>query len=369
MRILPIILLAASSGYGCQGQSAQTVGGGCDGCEMMLEGMPERINAMDTSIAWNATDKRMVITGTVYQSNGKIPAGGTIVYYYHTNREGRYAQTKGQINGKLHGNLRGWVKVDKAGHYKIFTSVPGAYPNEKIPAHVHMIVKEPGINEYYIDDIHFDDDPLLTTALRKKNQSRGGSGVIMTEEKDGVTYVERNITLGLHIPNYPVENEQQIASGLSVGENCPAFDPIHFSGPDKGKRRCPMCSYGSGQGVIIWWNDPNTETLAGLLKKFDPMIELYGPKNLRVFVVYMNPEKKVIEVVTKDLTNLAARSELKNCALTFIPIPDDQLTFNDYQLNQKVKNTIMIYRKRKIIDKFVNYQGQDLSELLHRLTL
>jgi protocatechuate 3,4-dioxygenase, beta subunit len=369
MRILLIILMAAGPWYGCKGQSSPAVGGGCDGCELMFEGMPERINAMDTSIAWKATDRRMVISGTVYQSNGKIPAGGTIVYYYHTNREGRYAQGKAQVNGKRHGELRGWVKTDANGNYKIFTCVPGAYPNRDIPAHVHMIVKEPGINEYYIDDIHFDDDPLLTTAVRRNNQSRGGSGVIMTDEKSGVTYVERNITLGLHIPNYPVKDEQQIASGLSVGENCPAFDPIHFSGPDKGKTRCPMCSYGFDQGVIIWWNDINTETLVGLLKKLDPIIDKYGFKKLRVFVVYMNPERKVLKAMTKDMTSLATKSELKNCALTYIPIPDDQQSFDDYQLNLNVKNTIMIYRKRKVIDKFVNYQSQDLSELLHRLSL
>lgn len=347
----------------------QPVGGGCDGCEIMYEGMPKFINATDTSAAWRSTDKRMIITGTVFQSNGKTPAAGTIVYYYHTNRQGIYGQGKMQVDGKRHGQLRGWVKTDSRGNYRIYTCVPAAYPREKFPAHVHMIIKEPEINEYYIDDINFDDDPLLTTEVRKKNMNRGGSGVILTSESGGITYVERNITLGLHIPDYPLRSNSEIASGLSVGENCPAFDPIHFSGPDKGKNGCPMCRYGSGQGVILWWNDNDTESLITLLKALERKISEKGLSQLRVFAVYMNPENKSQQALTNELTLLAGKNGLQSTALLCLPVGEETGTLADYQLNKKVKNTIMVYRKRKVVDKFVNYSKQDISQLLNRLAL
>ncbi len=182
-------------------------------------------------------------------------------YYYQTNEKGLYVPAKNQTQARRHGVLRGWVKTNLKGEYKIYTIQPAPYPKEKIPAHIHMVIKEPQMNEYYIDDIHFDEDPLLTTAVRNKQPNRAGSGIMLTSEKNGVMYAERNITLGLHIPDYLVKNNNEASSGLSVGENCPAFDPIHFSGPDEGKTRCPMCSYGFDQGIIIWWNNGTPKRL------------------------------------------------------------------------------------------------------------
>ena len=71
------------------------------------------------------------------------------------------------------------------------------------PAHIHPIVKEPDKNEYYIDEYVFDDDPLLTQERRSKLEDRGGSGIIhLARRGDGVWIGQRNITLGLNIPDY-----------------------------------------------------------------------------------------------------------------------------------------------------------------------
>lgn len=311
----------------------------------------------------------MVISGVVYQSDGKKPAPNVIIYYYHTNSAGLYAQSKGQIQGKRHGEIRGWVKTNSKGEYKIFTSVPAAYPRERIPAHVHMVVKEPGLNEYYIDEIQFDDDPFLTTAERKKNPGRGGSGVIITDEERGVIFVERNITLGLHIPDYPVKNTKDVPSGLSVGESCPAFEPLHLSGADSGKVRCPMCSYGTGQGMMIWWNNHNTDQLVAFMKKLDLLIDKAGLQKLRVFVIYMNPERKSFKAMTKDLNHLVLANGIRNCAVLCLNGLAEDNALREYQINRAALNTILIYRRRKVIDKFVNVTSLDSGELLNRLAL
>ena len=42
--------------------------------------------------------------------------------------------------------------------------------------HIHISIREPEIkNEYYIDELVFDDDPLLTTAKRAALENRGGT--------------------------------------------------------------------------------------------------------------------------------------------------------------------------------------------------
>jgi protocatechuate 3,4-dioxygenase beta subunit len=362
-----IILISLMSIYSYAQSNRKIVGGGCDGCELMFEGMPKNLNNTDTISAFTNSKSRLMVSGVIYQSDGKTPASGTILYYYQTNESGLYAPATNQTIARRHGGLRGWVKTNDRGEYRIFTIKPGPYPGRDIPAHIHMVIKERSLNEYYIDDIQFDDDPLLTSAVRKKNTNRAGSGVMITWESDGILHAERNITLGLHIPDYP--GKQIMASGLSVGESCPAFEPIHFSGPDKGKSRCPMCSYGSDQGIIIWWNDPSLETLKGLLKNLAPLIAKHGIKKLRVFAVCMNSERKSLNDMTREMTMLSGQQGLQNCALLYIPLPEDLSTYTEYQLDLNAKNTVMIYRKRKVIDKFVNFNSTDPKALLQKLVL
>ena len=81
---------------------------------------------------------------------------------------------------------------------------PASYPDAKIPAHIHPVIYEPGKNEYWIDEYLFDGDPFLTPQERKKQEKRGGSGIIVLEELNGVLYGKRDIVLGRNIPDYPL---------------------------------------------------------------------------------------------------------------------------------------------------------------------
>ncbi len=141
---------------------------------------------------------------------------------------------------RRHGHIRGWVKSDAAGHYAIYSIRPAPYPKEDIPAHIHLSIKEPDIaNEYYTDELVFDDDPLLTGAKRKALENRGGSGVLRVLEEGKLQTAEHNIILGLHIPNYPKKAPANL-SGLEIGLDQPSFIPYHAYGPDKGSRFVSM---------------------------------------------------------------------------------------------------------------------------------
>ena len=70
------------------------------------------------------------------------------------------------------------------------------------PDHIHITVKEPDKNEYYIDEIVFDDDPLLTKDKRERLVNRAGSGIVKPKLKNEILMVHRDIILGLNIPNY-----------------------------------------------------------------------------------------------------------------------------------------------------------------------
>jgi protocatechuate 3,4-dioxygenase beta subunit len=169
----------------------------------MYEGMPKWLG-WQTSIAGESEPgEPLEMQGVIYRVDGKTPAPDVILYVYHTDARGDYSPTPGQVHGRRHGHLRGWMKTDREGRYRFRTIRPAPYPNARIPAHIHPIVKEPGRNEYYIDEYVFAGDPLVTRKERGRIEGRGGSGVVeLSRNKEGVWIGQRDIILGRNIPNY-----------------------------------------------------------------------------------------------------------------------------------------------------------------------
>ncbi len=188
--------------------STKRVGGDCEAgyCDLIYLGMPEEIMAVDTSAGWHEEGQKLLVKGTVFQLDGKTPAPNVIIYYHHTDNNGYYSPGNKPEDQTRHGHIRGWVKSDENGKYAIYTIRPAPYPNTDIPAHIHIIIKEPDIgNEYWIDDLVFDDDTLLP-AYRKKypaSAPRCGSGVLRVVPNDNLQIAEHDFVLGLNIPNYP----------------------------------------------------------------------------------------------------------------------------------------------------------------------
>ena len=93
--------------------------------------------------------------------------------------------------------------TNQSGEYSFRTVRPKAYPKRDTPQHIHLHVIEPNKGTYYIDDITFDDDPLLSQEYREKANCRGGCGISTPEkDTDGEWKVSRFIVLGRNIPNY-----------------------------------------------------------------------------------------------------------------------------------------------------------------------
>ncbi len=321
---------------------------------------------------FNEPGPKMVISGVIYKADGKTPAPNVILYIYHTDQTGKYIAKEEQTGwAKRHGHIRGWMKTNAKGEYKFYTLKPAHYPGSNIPAHIHPIIKEPDKNEYWIDEYLFDDDKFLTTEERKKNRNYGGNGVIVLEEKDGLLYGERDIYLGRNIPNYPLPKIAGIQSGLELGDNCPAFDPLHISGADAGKHVCPMCKYGYGQGIMIWFNNTRIDKLKYFATMLEGEMEQRSEKNLRVFIIYMNPTYNINDAAGQKklqakLKNWCEKENLKKVALLFVPSPVHEESCGLFKINPKVENTVFIYKKRKITDKWVNidYSDESLKAIL-----
>ncbi|GAB4463036.1 MAG: hypothetical protein Fur0028_15040 [Bacteroidales bacterium] len=360
-----ILIFLISNLTSCNGQTTKQtnetkqsskVGGGCEGCELMYVGMPEQILSENTSSGWNEGKQKLILTGKVFQLDGKTPAPNIIIYYWHTDDRGLYSsdnQTPKQA--KEHGKLRGWVKSDKNGNYKIMISRPAAYPNDNIPQHIHLSIKEPGINEYYAD-LYFDDDPLYLIHKKKYGKlDRAGTEILRVVLGGNIQIAEHNFILGLNIPDYPTKNKADIQSGLNIGEDQPSFIPFHAFGPDKNTRTCPVCKYGRYHGILYFVGEnPNWDEIKKWLKQLDNE-SVSREKYLKAYFVYGNSKNYNQQARQIALEKIGEELGLKKIALTFVPsFSDTESEANLNKINSEVENTFIIYRHRTIIDKYVN---------------
>ncbi|MCM5661457.1 dioxygenase family protein [Galbibacter mesophilus] len=199
---LIILLLNVSS---CKGQTERNVGGPCEDCEALLDYKKLNIkpNAIDTIPGFLKNDPKIKITGTVFQKDGKTPASDVVLYIYQVDRKGIYQSSNQPIGWeKRHGQHRTWLKTGNDGKYIFYTFRPASYPTSNEPEHIHIYVKEPNTVPYYLSNYLFESDPLLIDKIKQSDKNRGGSGVIQLEMKNDILTANRDIVLGLNIPNY-----------------------------------------------------------------------------------------------------------------------------------------------------------------------
>lgn len=353
---------------GCRGQTQDglhmdkpaRIGGECEEgyCELLYYGIPPAINAVDTSAGWFEEGQRLIVSGVAYKLDGRTPAANVTIYYHHTDNEGYYSPRNDRPeNQTRHGHIRGWVRTDKEGRYSIYTIRPAPYPDKSQPAHIHWLVKEPELqNEYWTDDLMFDDDKLLLPFI-KKNQPRnfGGSGIARVLVKDSIQIAEHNFVLGLNVPNYPEAIFDPVASGLDIGIDQPSFGPRHAWGPDKGTRTCPVCKYGRYHGILYFvGRNPDWEDVKKWLLFLDSE-SAARQQYLKVFFVYGNDRDYNQQNVEARLVKLGSDLKLKQVALTYVPsFMDRESDVDKNNINPDARCTFVVYRNGNIVDKFIN---------------
>lgn len=199
-----LLLLAALATAQTPGREP-VVGLPCEGCEAVFQGLPATLSAAARIAPADEPGERMTLTGRVFDRAGS-PKAGVIVYAYHTDRAGLYPRPAAAVApaADRHGRLRGWAESGADGRYAFVTIRPAAYPTRDAPAHIHMHVIERGCATYYIDDVMFSDDPLLTTDARARfSNGRAGVGIATPVRQGAGWSVTRDIQLGRAVPGYP----------------------------------------------------------------------------------------------------------------------------------------------------------------------
>ena len=195
--------LSAACSRAQQAQTDQRARGdlyACEGCEAIDERDPATLSASAVLAGPDEPGERMRLSGRVLAVDGITPVSGVVIYAHHTNIDGLYANGTAESEwSRRNGRLRGWVKTDAEGRYAFDTIKPAPYPDLALPAHVHLYVKEPGRQTYYIDDVVFEGEFKVDAAYRAAQEFRGGSGIVrLGTDSDGVLTAVRDIRLEPH---------------------------------------------------------------------------------------------------------------------------------------------------------------------------
>ncbi len=171
----------------------------CEGCEGTLERPAANLPTFVRIAPNGEPGELMRIEGVVYQADGFTPAPDVVIYAHHTDVTGLYSRgTPETESSRRHGLLRGWVKTGADGHYGYLTIKPAPYPDMTMPAHVHLMVAEPGRRPYYIDDIVFDGEYGVDDSYRSRMEYRGGNGIVRLLREDALLVARRDIVLERH---------------------------------------------------------------------------------------------------------------------------------------------------------------------------
>ena len=157
------------------------------------------LNNTDSIPGFETSTKKLKITGTIFQSDGVTPAKDVMLYIEQADEDGNY-QIKTE-NNKRYMHNRAWVKTDANGQYTFYTFVPGSatdpitFPRRKGLQKIYPIIKESNQNEYNLDALLFDNDPLLTKSCRKRLKRKGIDSILNPEKIGDMLVVSRDIVL------------------------------------------------------------------------------------------------------------------------------------------------------------------------------
>lgn len=150
-----------------------------------------------------------------------------------------------------------------------------------------------------------------------------------------------------------------VDSGLKVGEMVTPYHPKHVAGPDKGTTNCPPCTYGNRPAVQAWFNmDEKTETILAITKHLSGAVDKYEASEFKAFSIMLTKCEKCVEATT----SIGGKLGFDNVGFAYVDLKDEAI--GNYKINttKEVMNTILVYKDKKVVAKFVNL-GTDAKSM------
>jgi hypothetical protein len=145
-------------------------------------------------------------------------------------------------------------------------------------------------------------------------------------------------------------------SGVEKGGMLSAFHPTHVTGSDKNTDTCPVCKYPSNPAVQVWINTDDDKNVGAIASALEKDVRANRGEKMKAFVVFINPGRQASGEITRHLKAMAEQNKIENVSLVYLPGPDSE-PVSEYKINTdpNVKNTVFVYRNRKVDTKFINF--------------
>lgn len=140
-------------------------------------------------------------------------------------------------------------------------------------------------------------------------------------------------------------------SGLEVGETVTPFHPTHFSGPDKGTDTCPPCKYGNRPAVMVWVNTDDTENITRLSRALSTGVN--NNEDLKAFMIFMAN----CEMCVESFQQIGKETRYTNIGMAHVMKTDAAVKNYKINTDSSVKNTVLVYKNRQVVEKFVNFEA------------
>lgn len=143
-------------------------------------------------------------------------------------------------------------------------------------------------------------------------------------------------------------------SGLQPGEMTSAFEPTHIAGPDKGTETCPVCKYGNRPAIQVWNTGDDQSNIVAMLNHLDNKVA-NSKHELKAFEVRVTS----CEACVSDNGEIAKMVKGGNVGITQIPSTSEAVKAYKINTDGSVKNTVIVYRNRKVVANFVNLKADE----------
>ena len=152
----------------------------------------------------------------------------------------------------------------------------------------------------------------------------------------------------------PSRSPRQPVSGLAVGAEVAAWNPIHYSGPDAGTNHCPVCTYLDKPVVLVFARQ--TLNTVALVRQLESLATTNANAGLKCFVI-------LIDGTPNTAKELAEQYRLRNVGVCLLDQKTRTADLKTYNIDARFENTVLYYRNYVVEANRINFQSLDMGQL------